>query len=286
MSRVRIVTDSGIRLTSSALTQHPRLTIVPSEISCANSSLTDDPDTSIDQVRLMFDECGSPAITNGPSTDQLLSIYNELHHETDQVLSLHTSIGISSAVQNARLASQHYLGRMDIEVIDSHTTSVGLGLLVQAALQAADEGADLEELERLMRSLIPRLYMVLFLEDMTFLEHKGLVSRSQAVLGNMLGVIPFLTLEEGRLIPMEKVRSRSRAIEKLIEFVCEFAQVEHLGILQPRQESTEETRTLIERLKPIYPQMSVSRHDYGPSLATYIGFAGLGVVVLEAEEEI
>jgi DegV family protein with EDD domain len=261
------------------------LTIVPSEVSCGGSSLTDDPQTSIDQVRLLFEDCGGMASTSGPTTDRLLSIYNQLHHETDQVLSLHTSIGISNAVQNARLASQHYLGRLDIEVIDSHTTSVGLGLLVQAALQAADQGANLEELERLMRSLIPRLYMVLFLEDMVHLEHNGLVSRSQAILGNMLGIIPFLTLEEGRLIPMEKVRTRSRAIEKLIEFVCEFAQVEHLGILQPRTETNEETRTLIDRLKPIYPQMSISRHDYGPSLATYIGFNGLGVVVLEAEEE-
>ncbi|MGD8604072.1 MAG: DegV family protein [Anaerolineales bacterium] len=286
MSRVRIVTDSGIRLTSSAFAKHPRLTIVPSEVGCGSSSLTDDPNTRIDQVQRLFDECGQKVSTTGPSMDRLLSIYNELHHETDQVLSLHTSIGISNAVQNARLASQHYLGRMDIEVIDSHTTSIGLGLLAQAALQAADEGANLEELERLMRSLIPRLYMVLFLEDMAFLEHNGLVSRSQAILGNMLGVIPFLTLEEGRLIPMEKVRSRSRAIEKLIEFVCEFAEVEHLGILQPRLETNEETRTLIERLKPIYPQMSISRHDYGPSLATYIGFGGLGVVVLEAEEEL
>ena len=167
MSRVRIVTDSGVRLISPSFARHPRLTIVPSVVGCGNSSLTDDPTTSIEQVRLMFDECLGQTSTNGPSTDRLLSIYNELHHETDQVLSLHTSSGISDAVLNARMASQHYLGRMDIEVIDSQTTSVGLGLLVQAALQAADAGANLEELDHLMRSLIPRLYMVLFLEDLT-----------------------------------------------------------------------------------------------------------------------
>lgn len=286
MSHVRIVTDSSIRLASSAYKKHPRLTIVPSEVSCGRSTLSDDPETSIDQVRLLLDECNGRASTNGPTMDRLLSVYNELHHETDQVLSLHTSGGISDAVANARSASQHYLGRMDIEVIDSQTTSVGLGLLVQAALDAADDGADLEDLERLMRSLIPRLYMVLFLEDLTFLERNDLVSRSQAILGNMLGIIPFLTLEEGRLIPMEKVRTRPRAIEKLIEFVCEFAHVEHLGILQPRLAANDETHALVDRLKPIYPHMSISRHAYGPSLATYIGYAGLGVVVLEAEEEI
>ena len=286
MSRVRIVTDSGIRLASSALRKHPRLTIVPSDVQCGSSRVPEEPDTSIEHVKRMMDTCESKPSTNGPTTEQLRSVYEELHNETDQILSLHTSSGISSATTNAIRASQHFLGRMDIDVIDSQTTSIGLGLLVEAALQAADEGANLEDLERLMRSLIPRLYMVLFLEDLTFLERNSLVSRSQAILGNMLGVIPFITLEEGRLIPMEKVRTRPRAVEKLIEFVCEFAEVEHLGILQPRLTADEETRTLVDRLKPIYPQMSISRHAYGPTLSTFVGYDGLGVVVLEAEEEI
>lgn len=286
MSRVKIVTDSGIRLASSAYLKHPRLTIVPSEVRCGTSRLTEDSDASIEQVRVLLEECDSKPSVNGPTVERLLSVYNELHRETDQILSVHTSSGISSAAANAKLASQHYLGRMDIEVIDSQTTSIGLGLLVEAALQAADDGADLEELERLMRSFIPRLYMVVFLEDLTFLERNSLVSRSQAILGNMLGIIPFLTLEEGRLIPMEKVRTRPRALEKLIEFVCEFAHVEHLGILQPRLAANEETRTLVDRLKPIYPEMSISRHAYGPTLSTFVGYDGLGVVVLEAEEEV
>jgi fatty acid-binding protein DegV len=99
----------------------------------------------------------------------------------------------------------------------------------------------------------------------------------------MLGIIPFLTMEEGKLIPMEKVRSRPRALEKLVEFVGEFSDLEHLAILQSTLEMTDESMLVAERLRAMHPDTQVSISSYGPSVATYIGLNSLGVVALERE---
>jgi DegV family protein with EDD domain len=173
---------------------------------------------------------------------------------------------------------------MDIQVIDSHSASIGLGILVQAAAEAAYRGEKLEGMVRIVRGMIPRLYLVFFLDDLDYLEKNGLVSHSQAILGNMLGIIPFLTMEEGQLIPMEKVRSRPRAIEKLIEFVCEFAAVEHLAIMQSDSRSTQESLSIMDRLRSYYPSTPISTACYGPFISTFVGQNSLGVAVLEAEE--
>ena len=201
----------------------------------------------------------------------------------DQIVSIHASSKLSPTVANARAASQQFLGRCNIQVVNSQSLSVGLGLLVQAASEAVAAGKEFDDVVRIVRGMVPRLYLVLFVDDLMYLERSGLIARSQAVLGNMLGIIPFLTMEDGKLIPMEKVRSRPRALEKLVEFVGEFSDLEHLAILQSTPEMTDDSQLVAERLRAMHPDTPVSITSYGPSVATYIGLNSLGVVALERE---
>jgi DegV family protein with EDD domain len=221
-----------------------------------------------------------------PSVEEITELYGKLQNETDQILSLHTSSSLSPALHSAEAASKQFLGRMDIQLMDSRSSSLGLGMIVEEVAKAASEGETLDDLIRITRSLIPRVYMVFFLDDLTYLERNGLISQSQAILGNMLGIIPFLTIEEGRLIPMEKVRTRHRAVEKLIEFVDEFSYVEHLGILQNQFDATQESLSMAERLKTTHPHTQITVTCYGPTLSAFVGFDSLGVAVLEAEEDL
>ena len=174
---------------------------------------------------------------------------------------------------------------MDIHVVDSQTTSIGLGLLVQTCVQGMQRGESLDILVKTVRGMITRLYTVMFLDDLSYLARNQIVSQSQAILGNMLGVIPFLTIENGELQPMEKVRSRPRALEKLIEFVCEFSGVDHLGILHGYGKPTQDALYIAERLRSLYPSSPITQVCYGPTLAPFIGFNGLGAIVLESKEE-
>ncbi len=284
MNRVHIVTDSNAQFLTPGFPADAPVTVVPVPLILDQREhvlSTMEPDG----WRRSFEDPETAPRSGAPSVDEMTTVYNRIYRETDSILSLHVSASVAATWRNAEEASRTLLGRCDIQVIDSQMISVGLGLLVEAAAHAAAAGEPLDEVVRQVRGMIPRLYVVFFLDNLLFLERQGLVSRSQAILGNMLGVIPFLTMEEGHLQPMEKVRSRPRAIEKLIEFVSEFSDLERIAVLYDPGSMRNEARSVAERLRALYSETPISAMPYEPLLATYIGLNGLGVVVLESEAE-
>ena len=282
---IHIVTDSSVRFLDPENNHHGLISLVPTTVRFEEQAVEDRPDLLLSEVRSQFEAEPGKAYADPPSVEQFVAAYSRLQDETDEIVSIHTSAGISASYRNAIKASEGFRGRCDIQVIDSTSLSAGLGILASRAAAAAEAGSSLEEVVRVVRGVIPRLYLVFFLDDMAYLERNGLVSQSQAILGNMLNIFPFLTVEHGRLIPMEKVRSRIRAQEKLIEFVMEFSDIEQLGILYSTPEPDEEALLVAERLEALYPDTPLQYVNYGPALATYVGLNGLGLIVLESEEE-
>jgi DegV family protein with EDD domain len=282
---IRIVTDSSVRFLNPDNNHHHLISLVPTTIRFEDQAVEDRPDLLLNDVRARFEAEAGRAYADPPSVEQLIEVYSRLQKETDEIVSIHTSAGINSGFRNAVKASEGFRGRCEIQVIDSTSMSAGLGLLTSTAAAAAEAGSSLEDVVRVVRGVIPRLYIVFFLDDLAYLERNGLVSRSQAILGNMLKVLPFLTIEHGRLIPMEKVRTRIRAQEKLIEFVTEFSDIEQLGILHSTPEPDEEALLVAERLEALYPATPIRYVNYGPAAATYVGLNGLGLVVLESAGE-
>lgn len=285
MSRIHIVTDSTIRFTNPDILKSDLITLAPVTFHSGNNSIIDSPTLPDEDGMYLYDALGAVPLISAPGTDEIIAIYDQLQKETKQIISLHTSSSLNDTYHNALKASEHFLGRCNIQVIDSQTLSVGLGFLIQTAHEALKAGVEFDEIVRLVRGMIPRIYMVFYLDDMFYLERNKQVNRSQAILGNMLGIIPFLTVENGKLALMEKVRSRPRAIEKLIEFVSEFTDMQKLCILFGGSEPEEDAYIIEERLSMLYPELNLCHVNYGPFLASYIGMNSLGVVVLEGDDE-
>jgi len=282
---IHIVTDSSVRFLNPDNNHHELISFAPTSVQFAHQVVEDRPDLLLSDVRDQFDTDPGKIYADPPSVEQLVEVYSRLQDKTDEIVSIHTSAGINTSFRNAVKATEGFRGRCDIQVIDSTSLSAGLGMLASRAAAAAEAGRSLEDVVRIVRGVIPRLYLVFFLDDLAYLERSGLVSRSQAILGNMLSVLPFLTIEHGRLIPMEKVRTRIRAQEKLIEFVTEFSDIEQLGILHSTPEPDEEALMVAERLEALYPDTPIRYVNYGPAAATYVGLNGLGIIVLESAGE-
>ncbi|HLB64340.1 MAG TPA: DegV family protein [Anaerolineales bacterium] len=285
MGGIAIVTDSMARFTRPGFPADPSQFVASLRIVSDGQFVDETPETDLHQIAGFRPDLPAGPVAIPPSIEAFTQIYSRLQKEADHILSIHASARLSATALHARAASQQFLGRCDIQVIDSQSISVGQGLLVQAAADSVARGETAEETVRIVRGMIPRLYMVFFLERLDYLERLGRISRSQALLGSMLGIIPFLSLEEGEVVPIEKVRSRPRAVEKLIEFVSEFSRIDHLSILQCGPWPTEESRLIAERLQGVHPDAPISINCYGASVATCIGPESMGVVVLEAAEE-
>jgi DegV family protein with EDD domain len=219
-----------------------------------------------------------------PSTQAFYQAYVELGRTTTEILSIHPPEALTPAIRYAREAARMLLGRVQIVVLDSQTISLGLGILVENAARAAKQDQDFEEVMRLVRGLIPRVYVVFFSENLEYLKRGGRIGDAQALLGTMLGIKPFLTLEGGAIQPMEKVRTREEALEKLVEFVSEFDDLVKLAVIRGINDRPNEIALLHERFEGLFPELDVPVIYYGPVLAAHIGPDNLGVIVYEALE--
>lgn len=283
MGKVAVVTDSTAYL-EPGVAQQLGITVVPLNVHLGDETLRDGIDISPEAFFLRLEQGGVIPRTSPPSVQTFERVYADLHTRTDQILSIHISGRLSQTINNAQRGAESLLGRCNIFVVDSMTTSLGLGILATAAARAAQAGDDLDEVVRLVRGMIPHIYIVFYVDQMDYLERGNRIGRAQAILGTMLNVKPLLFVEDGEIIPLEKVRTHEKAVEKLFEFVAEFSELEQAAIIQRHASPTQETNMLLERLAQIFPDLKFPIIQYGPALASHIGPSAMGVVVYETPE--
>ena len=281
MARVAIVTDSNAYL-SPRLAERLGVTVLPHTIHLPQGSFKEGVNLTPSQYFRMVQDSKRDVLpsASGPSLEEFIDLYGQLFRQTDQILSLHISSHLSKTVENAQMASKLYLGRCRIEVIDSLSTTVGLGYMVQTAAVAAASGHDLDDCIRLVRGMMSHIYLFFLTKHLPYLEREHRISPAQSILGTMLNIMPLLQIEDGEIIPLEKVRTSQQGIDKLFDYVSEFSQLKKAVILQHGFDK--ETGALLERLETAYPGREFNILTSNPSLAVHMGPDSLGVVVLEA----
>ena len=281
MARVAIVTDSNAYL-SPRLAERLGVIVLPHTIHLPQGSFKEGVNLTPSQYFRMVQDSRRDILptASGPSFEEFIDLYGQLFRQTDQILSLHVSSHLSKTVDNARMARGLYLGRCRIEVIDSLSTTVGLGYMVQTAAVAAAAGHDLDDCIRLVRGMMSHIYLFFLTKHLPYLEREHRISPAQSILGTMLNIMPLLQIEDGEIIPLEKVRTSQQGIDKLFDYVSEFSQLKKAVILQHGFDK--ETGALLERLETAYPGREFNILTSNPSLAVHMGPDSLGVVVLEA----
>jgi len=280
VSRIRIVTDSAAALDPGAV-QKLGITVVPLTVRIGRETYQDRKELNAEHLlHRMADEHVRPQVV-GPTAEDFRRVYGSLTRHTDQIISLHSSAGLSPVRDAAARAAEEFLGRCDIIVIDSETVSLGLGILVEEAARLSRNNIPLNEVVRHVRGVIRHLYVAFITQTLDYLEHSHLISPAQAIVGSMLDIEPFLLLEEGQLMPMEKVQTPERAVDKLAEFAGEFSRIERLAILQSTPNVTHRTQMLLDHLNAVAPGHKVPIFVYGPVIASKLGPDGLGLMVYD-----
>jgi DegV family protein with EDD domain len=283
LSLVRIVTDSAAQLDPD-LAEELGIVVVPLRIGFGTQTLREGVDiTPAEYFRRVAHSSTLPK-AYAPSVEEFRQVFATLNQSTDQIISLNVSSKLNDTCHHARAASDDFLGRCEIVIVDSWTVSLGLSILVEAAARAALDGASLDEVVRLVRGMIPHIYAVFFTDALDYLKRAKHLTDSQAMLGTMLNIRPFLALEEGEIVPMEKVRTREKAIDKLVEFVSEFSRIERVAVVYSPSRAGKDARLLQDRLQSTFPAYEFGSVTYGPTLGTYIGPYSLGLIVYEGIE--
>ena len=283
MTKVRIVTDSNAYLPPEVVEKY-HIEVIPHRMKIGSSFYDEDRDFTAEDLFRKLSEAQQAGLTppvpevQAPHVNTFLD-YFQGNHDGQPIVTIHMSSHLSPMWAQARKAAEMLKGRYTIRVLDSQSTSFGLGLLVQMAAQASEAGAGVADIARIVNGAVPHLYATIFTESLGYLQRSANLSASQSLLGTMLGIKAMLMIEDGKLATQEKVQTRDEVVEKLHEFVAEFAAVREIGVMHHAYES--QRNDLITRLRETLPKVPIHKVDYPPSLATYIGPNTVGVVVYE-----
>jgi len=278
MSHVHIVTDSAADIPPK-LAKELGITVLPVYIRFGSEVFRDGVEIdSREFYRRLSTDPVSP--TTSPPTERDFRLqYEQLSRKTGDIISIHVSSKLSRTLEMADRAAHHFLGATNIITIDSQQASWGLGLLVVEAARKAAAGGSLDEIVRYVRGLIPKIYIVLFVNTLEYLRRGGRIGRARALVGGVLSTRPVLVLEDGEIMPLEMVRSRGRAVDRLLEFVVEFSRMESICVMQGRP--TPEVQELVMRLNEVFPEKEIELRTFGPVIATHIGPDSVGIVIYE-----
>jgi DegV family protein with EDD domain len=280
MAAVCILTDNTAQFTKPNFTGRNLVNIIPLQSLFNNQLLDNENEFKVSNLPVSSQDGLNPCL-KPPDIEGFRQFFINLSRNYNEIIVVLLSSRLNPAIINAQKAANLVQGRISVQVIDSQTTSVGLGYLVQIAAEAAASQASSGEIERLLRSLISHIYSVFCIPNLTYLYHAGFIDYGQAIVGEMLGILPIFTLEEGYLTPLEKVRSNRHLIDFIQEFLSEFTDLSAISVVQSMPSLPHEGRAIREHAQSNFPNTPFSEHPVSLPLATLFGPRALGVFAIE-----
>jgi DegV family protein with EDD domain len=213
--RVGIVTDSTADLPAEVLLERS-VTVVPLTVSLDGHDYLDGVDISAAEFYSRLQASAGQATTSQPSPASFAECYARLLAEHEGVVSIH----ISSALSGTLDAAQQGAALVDagrVRVVDSGLVSMPLGLMVLAAAKMAQAGRDANEIDAALDALRGASRVYFMVGTLEHLRRGGRIGRASALLGSVLQVKPVLTIADGQVTPLERVRTQERALARVIE---------------------------------------------------------------------
>jgi len=218
---VKILTDSGCDLPKS-LQKELDIEVLPLIVYLDDKEYHDgeiDPHYFFDAMR-----GGAKTRTAQIEAHVFEEVFTRCAQNGDEVLYIAFSSGLSGTYQTSELVKRDILEKypdFKLTIIDSKAASIGFGLIVYYAAKLAKEGKSLDEIVQVTNENKNHMEHIFTVDDLEYLYRGGRVSRGAAVVGSMLNIKPILDVEDGKLIPIQKIRSRKKAIKRMIDIMDE-----------------------------------------------------------------
>ena len=281
-ARVCILTDSTAQFTVSSFPGQDLVRIIPFHIEFGKNHYPQGTGLRVNELPASARDGRHPVLLP-PTTSAFRSSYSTLNKKYPDIITILLSTRLSQTFSHAQQASISLLGQESHTLIDSQMTGVGLGWLVQAAAEAAQNGASITSIKRIIHRLSTKIYTIFCIQNLTYLTKSGHLDPTQAAVGEMLGLTPLFTFENGKLTYIQKARNMRHLVDLLEEFISEFSKIKHIALLKGILPFEQEARLLRERIQKKFPTTHYSELTLGTHLATLIGPHSLSVSIMEED---
>jgi DegV family protein with EDD domain len=200
----------------------------------------------------------------------------------DGIVSIHVAGTLSGTIKSAEIGKQMFKDR-EIQVVDSMSASMGEGMLAELAVEMSAAGSSASEIAATLERRRGDLQVYLALETLEYLKRGGRISGAQAAIGTLLSVKPIIEIKDGKVETTERVRTRGKARERLIELFT-VRPIERLSILHTTNAEVEAfAEELIARVPGGIDRSKVTIDLVGPSVGPHLGPGCVGAVALYRE---
>jgi DegV family protein with EDD domain len=268
-----VVTDSTADLPDEWRSRYG-IEVVPLKVLFGKETFRDRVDMTDEQFFARLAKSTSLPTTSAPSPGEFAEVYQRLARDHDGCISIHIGEQLSATAEAARVGAAAVDG-FPVEVIDSETVSMPIAFLCRIAAECAT----LTEATAAVRSRVPKSRVLALLDTLRYVEMGGRVSRAQAMIGTMLDLKPLLLVVDKDIKSVDRVRTRSRAIPRMVEFFMSEMPVERLAVMHAQ--APEEAEEIAGRLRREFSDMDIPVGQIGCVLGTHTGPKALALVYIK-----
>ncbi len=274
---IRLVTDSASDIPSE-VARKLGISIVPLTVSFGKKVYRDGIDLNAEEFYSKLAQSEELPKTAQPSVGSFIDVYETLAQQDKEIISIHLSNKLSGTYNAASLAKEAMTKDCRIEVVDSESVSMGLGLTVIAAAKAVRDGVTFKETMDIIHRNVSRMHLLAFLQTLEYLEKGGRLGKGKALLGTLLHVKPLITVQDGEVQPFGRARTTRGALQRLYDFVNALLHIRGLSIMYTTV--SKEVEILAKLLAPLFPQDRIIVTQVGSTLGTHTGPGTVGVAAL------
>ena len=282
MESACIVTDSSVQFTNLSPDLQKLITVVPLPININGTWLSNDNGIKPGKLPKFASTGNTVSYLSTPSHETLKKVFLSLGTNHENIFGIFLSSCLNPCFQVATEVADSLKGTINIHLIDSKTTSLGLGILIQKVAEKIRAGSKINDLDRDLRLIIPRIYSILCIPGLSYLYNNHFIDLGQAIIGEHLGIFPLYTIEEGKLSAFDKARNLRNIIDFYVEFVEEFLEINELALLQTAPPNAALSQMFREQFTDQNQGLPLSEIPINLTLASLFGPKTSGIFTLDS----
>jgi DegV family protein with EDD domain len=279
MAKVRVVADSAVCLPRELIEKY-NIELVPETIIFGTTVYRDGVDLVPSEFYVKLGEAKDLPTTSAPSPQDFIDAYRQVAKEADSIACILVSSGFSHMGLQAALTARESVPEPPIEILDSQTAVGAYGFVVLAAAKAAGEGKSLPEVLEAAKYVQQRVQLILTLDTLKYLAKGGRIGKAAHWAGTVLSIKPILEVPvaTGAIEPLERVRSRPKAIRRLLEIMQErVGQWQKVHVSIDHANVPEEAEHLKSQITSIFDCTEVFINDWAPVAGVHCGPGVIGI---------
>lgn len=278
MSKVALVTDSTSYIPRDIREKYP-ITVVPQVVIWEGQTYEDDVTITPGELYTRLRTAKTMPSTSQVSVVNMHKAYSNLLDQGYDVLGIFLSQKLSGTWQSAQLAREELKsGKEKVDFVDSETTAMALGFIVLQVAKAAMDGASLADCKALAEKGREHVGVYLTVETLEFLHRGGRIGGAQRFLGTALNLKPILEVTGGRVEPVERVRTKGKALDRIVELVagrCQGKSPVRMATLHADSES--DARVMLDKITPIVNPVDSVFATISPAVGANTGPGTVGL---------